>query len=293
MPTWPIFALTDNELVAGRDNKHLFAGSSRRRPWPGGYELTVPDPTMTSELWLLVIGAAVAGFVQGLSGFAFSLVAMSFWVWGIEPQVASVMAVFGSLTGQIVAAFSVRRRLDFAALAPFLAGGLVGIPLGIMVLPRLDPHLFKLVLGAVLVVWCPVMLFAQRLPKVTAGGRFADGLAGAAGGFMGGIGGFTGPIPTLWCTLRGMNKEQQRAIVQNFNLATLSVTMAGYIATGTVTRAMLPLLPMVAVALLVPALLGARVYVGLSELAFRRVVLSLLSVSGLAMLAAALPKLLM
>jgi len=239
-----------------------------------------------------MVGAVVAGFVQGLSGFAFSMVAMSFWVWGIEPRVAAVMAVFGSLTGQLVAVFSVRRRLSFSVLAPFLAGGLCGIPLGIFILPHLNPHLFKLVIGTVLVTWCPVMLFAKRLPRITAGGRTADGLVGAVGGVMGGLGGFTGAVPTLWCSLRGLGKEQQRAIIQNFNLATLAVTMAGYAATGAVTRDILPLMPVVAIALLIPALLGARVYVGLSEVAFRNVVLSLLSLSGLAMLAAAVPRLL-
>lgn len=247
---------------------------------------------MTAELALLIVGAVVAGFVQGLSGFAFSMVAMSFWVWGIEPRVAAVMAVFGSLTGQLVAAFSVRRGLGLQALAPFLAGGAVGIPLGVLVLPTLSPHLFKLVLGLVLVVWCPFMLIAKNLPKVTAGGRLADAVAGGLGGFMGGLGGFSGAVPTLWCTLRGMGKEQQRAIVQNFNLAALAVTLAGYVATGAVTRDMLPLLPVVAISLLVPVLFGARVYVGLSDAAFRRLVLSLLSLSGLAMLASAVPKLL-
>ena len=247
---------------------------------------------MSAELWLLIAGAVAAGFVQGLSGFAFSMVAMSFWVWGIEPRVAAVMAVFGSLTGQVVAAFSVRRALGFAALAPFLAGGLVGVPLGIALLPSLDARLFKAVLGTVLVLWCPVMLFSQRLPRIDVGGRIADAIAGLAGGVMGGIGGFTGAIPTLWCTLRGLDKDAQRAIIQNFNLATLAATMAGYIATGAVTHEMLPLLPVVALALLVPALIGARVYVGLSAAAFRNLVLALLSLSGLAMLASALPALL-
>ena len=52
------------------------------------------------------------------------------------------------------------------------------------------------------------------------------------------------------------------------------------------------LLPVVAVALLVPVLLGSRLYVGLSEVAFRQLVLALLSLSGLAMLVAAVPRLL-
>ena len=237
---------------------------------------------------LLIVGAVVAGFIQGLSGFAFSMVAMSFWVWGLEPRVASVMAVFGSLVGQLVGAFSVRRSLRLADLLPFLLGGIVGIPIGVGVLPHLNADMFKLIFGLILVITCPLMLILPRLPKVTAGGRLADGLAGLGGGFMGGIGGFTGIIPTLWCTLRGMEKEQQRAVIQNFNLAALSVTMAAYVATGAVTNDMLPIMPVVAIALLIPSLLGARIYIGLSERAFRHIVLSLLSLSGLAMLGNAL-----
>lgn len=245
---------------------------------------------MPSDLVLLIVGAVVAGFVQGLSGFAFSMVAMSFWVWGLDPRLASVMAVFGSLTGQVVAAASIRRKFRMALLAPYLAGGLVGIPLGIHILPSLNPNNFKLGLGVVLIVFCPLMLFSRNLPRITFGGRIADGLAGAAGGVMGGIGGMTGVIPTLWSTLRGLDKDDQRTVIQNFNLATLAVTMAGYIATGLVTKDMVPLLPVVAVALLVPSLIGAKVFAGLSQEAFRKVVLLLLSLSGLVMLVASVPK---
>lgn len=247
---------------------------------------------MSSELILLVCGAVVAGFVQGLSGFAFSMVAMSFWVWGLDPKLASVMAVFGSLTGQLVATFSVRRKLHLTTLLPYLTGGLLGVPLGVYVLPVLNPEVFKLALSLVLVIWCPLMLLSQQLPRITLGGKFADALAGALGGFMGGLGGITGAVPTLWSTLRGLDKEQQRAVIQNFNLATLAVTMAAYVATGVVTAEMVPLLPVVAIALLFPARIGVRVYAKLSQEAFRKLVLSLLTVSGLVMLFAALPKLL-
>ncbi len=226
----------------------------------------------------------VAGFVQGLSGFAFSLVAMSFWVWGIDPRVASVMAVFGALTGQLVAAVTLRRGLRLVALLPFVLGGAVGVPLGVGVLPYLDANAFKLLLGTLLVLWCPAMLFAQQLPRIRWGGRWADGVAGAAGGVMGGLGGFTGVIPTLWCTLRGFDKDLQRTVIQNFNLAALSMTMLGYALSGAITREMLPLFAVVAPALLIPSLIGARLYVGLSELAFRRLVLVLLTASGAAML---------
>ena len=37
---------------------------------------------------IVVVGAIVAGFVQGLSGFAFALVAMSIWAWTLDPKLA-------------------------------------------------------------------------------------------------------------------------------------------------------------------------------------------------------------
>jgi len=187
--------------------------------------LSLPRVLMDGSVFIVALGAIVAGFVQGLSGFAFSLVAMSFWAWSVEPKLAAPLAVFGALSGQIIAALSVRRGFDFKLLLPSMVGGLAGIPIGISLLSLLDMHLYKGILGALLIVWCPFMLATRRLPRIRVGGRFADGLCGLLGGVCGGIGGFTGPIPTLWCSLRGMEKDMQRSVIQNFNLATLAFTM--------------------------------------------------------------------
>jgi uncharacterized protein len=218
-----------------------------------------------------------------VSGFAFGMVSLSIWAWGIEPRLAVVLSVAGGLSGQLLSAFTVRRGLQFATLWPYLAGALAGIPVGVLVIPWLDAGSFRLGLGAILLVFCPLMLLADRLPAVTAGGRLADGLAGLAGGVMGGLGGFTGVVPSLWATLRRYDKDLQRAVLQNFNLAALAVTLGSYVATGIATAAVLPALAVVLPALIIPSLLGARVYRGLSPLAFRRVVLLLLCAAGAAM----------
>jgi uncharacterized membrane protein YfcA len=247
---------------------------------------------LDSSLLVIAFGAALAGFVQGLSGFGFGLTAMAVWAWALEPRLAAVLAVLGALTGQVLAAATVRRGFDAQRLWPFVAGGLAGLPLGLWLLPRLDVPLFRALLGGLLVVWCPLMLMAPRLPRIQRGGRLGDAASGVAGGVMGGLGGFTGAIPTLWCTLRGFDKDTQRAVIQNFNLAMLTVTFVAYLAGGIVTRDMLPKIVLVLPAMLVPALIGMRVYIGISEIAFRRIVLWLLTASGVALLAAALPVLL-
>lgn len=247
---------------------------------------------MGSEWLIIAVGAAAAGFVQGLSGFGFGLTAMSFWAWTIDPRLAAVMTVFGAMSGQILSAFTVRRGFSWHRLLPFLVGGLLGIPIGVAILPALDPVLFKLVLGAFLVIWCPTMLWVRHIPPIRAGGRIADGTSGLLGGIMGGIGGFTGVVPTLWCTLRRYDKDEQRSIIQNFNLATLVATMLAYVGSGMVTREMLPMFAIVAPAMLIPVLLGSRLYTGISEATFRQIVLGLLTASGIAMLVASVPALL-
>ncbi|MDM0023148.1 sulfite exporter TauE/SafE family protein [Variovorax saccharolyticus] len=247
---------------------------------------------MSSSIYLIVaLGALVAGFVQGLSGFAFGLVAMSFWAWAVDPLVAAMLAVFGALVGQLIAAVTVRRGFDWPTLWPFLVGGLAGVPLGVWLLPRLDVPLFKACVGGLLVIWCPAMLMARSLPKIQAGGRTADGVSGLLGGVCSGVAGFSGAIPTLWCTVRGMPKDASRAVVQNFNLAMLAVSFAIHLAAGNVRLSMLPLFGIVAGAVLLPVLLGARLYAGISEAAFRNLVLGLLTASGVALLASSLPAL--
>ena len=244
---------------------------------------------MSGELWLIVVGAATAGFVQGLSGFGFGLVSMSFWAWGLAPQQAAVLATVGGLTGQVLAAVTVRRGARWRLLWPFLAGGLCGLPIGFLLLQQADVRWFRIFIGTLLALWCPLMLVSGRLPRWQRGGRLADAVAGSAGGLMGPLGGFTGAIPTLWCTLRGMDRDEQRAVIQNFNLTLLAVTTLAYVQRGLITTAHLPQIALVAAALLVPALIGMRVYLGISPLVFRNVVLGLLTASGLAMLASVLP----
>lgn len=246
---------------------------------------------MPDQLFILVAGAALAGLVQGLSGFAFGLVAMSLWAWFLSPQLAAVLTLTGALAGQILAAFTVRRGFEWRRLAPFLVGGLLGIPLGVALLPRLDANLFKVGLGALLVLWCPAMLLVRELPRIRQGGRAADAVVGGLGGILGGLGGFTGVLPTLWCTLRGLGKDEQRTLVQNFNLGIQLVTLAAYLWQGLIGRHTLPMIATVIPVALLCSWAGTRLYMGLSEARFRQLVLLLLTLSGAVMLASGLARL--
>lgn len=236
---------------------------------------------MDSYLAIVIGGAVLAGFVQGLSGFAFSLAALSVWAWAVEPQTAAPMAVFGSLVGQLVALPLTWKGAKLKRLAPFIVGGLIGVPLGIFLLGVLDPAGFKLGLGVFLLVYCPAMFFAPSTLAVRWGGRWADAVSGWLGGVFGGIGGLAGGIPTLWCTLRGWDKDTQRGVMQAFNITMHVATLSGYVIAGDkINGETLKLFATITPALVIPVVLGALVFRRLDQKAFRRIVLALLFVSG-------------
>lgn len=239
----------------------------------------------------VVAGAAAGGFVQGLSGSFFGLVALAFWAWTLDPVLAGPLVVVGSIVGQLLSLGWLRRGFSARRLLPMIAGGLAGVPIGVALLHRIDPLAFRFGVGALLALWCPAMLLMRDLPRITGGGRLADAAVGLVGGVMGGLGGLTGPAPVLWSALRDWDRDVQRAVIQGFNLSLLLATLAAYLWAGAIGAEAASLLPAVALATLVPAIVGQRLYRRFSDDAFRKLVLGLLTLSGLILVATSLPKL--
>ena len=126
---------------------------------------------MTDLVPVVIAGAALAGLVQGLSGFAFGLVAMSFWAWTLDPQLAAVLVVVGALSGQVLTKLSAGRPTFTPIMFPYFLGAGAGLPLGLWLLPSINLVMFKLLVGTFLVAWCPVMLFGKTMPAIRGGGR--------------------------------------------------------------------------------------------------------------------------
>jgi uncharacterized membrane protein YfcA len=230
-------------------------------------------------------GTVAAAFVSGLSGFAFGMVALSVWAWALEPRLLSPLIVFGSLIAQIVALGTLRMRLEWAKLLPFLIPGMLGVPLGVRLLAAIDLTWFRICTGVLLIVFGGGMLLARDLPPLRYGGRVADGVMGLIAGVMGGLAGLSGPVPILWCTVRRWDKDVQRSVFQIFNVVMQALALTSYAASGIITVEIGWVFALMLPAILLPTWLGARLYHRISEVAFRRVVLALLLISGCVLVA--------
>ena len=232
---------------------------------------------------ILLVGA-VSGFIQGLSGFAFGLVATSLWAWMMEPQKVVPLVVLGSLAGQCVSILSVREEVRFARVRPFIIGGAIGVPLGAALLQSLNATAFRALFGLGLVLYCSIMLFATQLPKVRRAGSGADGAVGLVSGALAGACGMGGPPMTLWCSLREWSAMTQRATFQAFFIVMQVQILAVYIWQGIIDAPLLVSFAWLAPVIMFFSWSGSRIGRRFGEVQFRKVVFGLLLLSGVMLL---------
>jgi uncharacterized membrane protein YfcA len=230
---------------------------------------------------VVVLGALCGGFVTGLAGFGTGLTALAFWLHVVDPVVAAALVVSCSVVAQAQSLYTVRRAITWSRAWPFLAGGIIGVPLGVALLQLIAPQTLKVFLGLLLIGYTSVMLGFRRFPTIAWGGRVADGMIGFGGGALGGLAGLSGPLPTIWCGLRGWNADVQRAVYQPFNLIILAFVLCTYITQGTMTGEIWGLVFTCIPATILGAFLGIRTYGRVNDRQFRRLVLWLLLVSGI------------
>lgn len=229
----------------------------------------------------------VAALASSIAGFAFSALAGGALAHlAIEPLQAVRLIVVCSLAIQSYAVWKLRTTIQLCALWPMLAAGCATTPVGVWLLLRSDARIYAAGLGVFLAAYGICMLFGRRhsraAVRVTAG---RDAIAGALGGLAGGLAGFPGSFVTVWCSMRGGDKFDQRAIYQPY---ILSMQVVALVCLQTETSASLraaeEALAFVPFALL-GAFAGLRLFYRLTAVQFRLVLSSLLVIAGAALMA--------
>jgi uncharacterized protein len=248
-------------------------------------EQTIKDVTMDAGASALIfLGALAGGFVSGLAGFGMALMALGLWLYVLPPSLAVPLVLICSVVAQCSTLPSMWKSFDLTLVWPFIIGGLFGVPLGTMLVAHADPNVFKLTIGVFLLVF-PIALYPNRTPLAFRfGGRLADAAIGFAGGILGGLAGLSGPLPTLWATVRGWGKDARRGIFQTYNLVVLVAALCVQAASDLIGRGVIWPALLALPGTIIGAWLGARLYHALSDRNFSDVVLGLLLLSGAALL---------
>ena len=235
-------------------------------------------------LAVFLFGTFLGGLTSGLAGFAMGLVVSGIWLHVITPlQTATLIVGFGLVT-QGYAIWKLRGTLDWWAIAPFVLGGVFGVPVGTMLLTYVDPSAVRIVVGGLLVAYSIYGMARPRF-KPIATDVPRDLAIGGLNGLLGGITGLTGITVTIWSQLIGLSKDRQRAIFQPVNLATIVMSAVALSYAGAITPQVSKLYLLGLPTLLAGLWSGFKLYGRLDDIAFRKVILLLLLVAGIALLA--------
>jgi uncharacterized membrane protein YfcA len=236
-------------------------------------------------LGLFLLAAFMGGFASGLAGFAMGFIVSAVWLHLITPAQTTALIVGYSLWTQGYGVWKLRHSLSWRNVAPFIVGGTIGVPIGTLLLTYIDPAYMRSGVGLLLIVFGTYGL-AQPAFKPLHAGVAADGAVGFLNGILCGLTGLPGFIITVWCQLRGWTKDVQRAVFQPVMLAASVATGIALGFTSVVTAEIVKLYVLGLPAMLAGLWIGFKLYGKLDDAAFRKVILVLLVVAGVALVVA-------
>src|SRR6516225_1538096 len=283
---FPCFWRTSSDCARSRD----CGGSTKRHASPPFslesillrqslvLRLTLPDrrtiPFTTNQGTLLVgdigsfllLSAAVfaGGFVSGLAGFAFSAVAGGILLHVLPPIEAVPLMMACSVGVQATNLWALRSSIQWKESSLLVAGGLLGVPIAVWLLHATDPGMFR-----------QSLTYKQQMDKSR------NAVVGFGGGLIGGLTAMPGALPTIWCDMHGVSKNQQRGLVQPFIAAMQIFELALMLMHHSLSVRVLANLLLSIPALIAGAVLGIFAFRHVSEQIFRRLILLVLLVSGL------------
>src|SRR3954453_14579711 len=160
----------------------------------------------------------VATLIRSTLGFGEALVAVPLLALRMPISVAAPLAVLVSVLVAAVIVAQDWRRGEFRSAGHLILGSVLGIPLGILLLVKVDGRFVKVVLGAIIVAFSVYSLTARTKLHLRHDHRGWLMGCGFLSGVLGGAYGMNGPPLTVYGSLRGWSPQQFRATLQGYFL---------------------------------------------------------------------------
>jgi hypothetical protein len=227
--------------------------------------------------WLLLI-AFLAGLIQGFTGFGSVLMSLPLVMLWLDVRTAVPVTTLYGVVLTIGLVVPLWHDLDWRKILPLVAGSLPGIPLGVLLLVRLEAHWIQCFIGLVLVLYSLWGFFAAPRTRELRG-PWPYGF-GFLGGLLGGAISASGPPVIVYVTLQPWGKDVLKATLQGFFLFSGVVVILFQAREGLLTEPVLTLFVLSVLPILAGVWLGHALYGKLGEHSYRQVVLAMLGILG-------------
>lgn len=225
----------------------------------------------------------LATFARSAFGFGEALIAVPLLALIMPMDVAAPVAVLISITVAVVVLAQDWRHVHGRSAGWLILSTLVGTPLGLLLLTKVEGSIVKACLGIIIVAFSTYSLL-DRKRMALKDDRWAWSF-GFGAGVLGGAYGMNGPPLVMYGALRGWSPQRFRATLQGYFLPAGLMTLAGYWLAGLwkpiVNHYYLISLPAVLVAIFLGRAFSGR----MDERSFLRYIhLGLLVVGGMLLL---------
>jgi hypothetical protein len=231
---------------------------------------------------LLFLVALLAAFTQSLTGFGSALVSMAVLPGLIGIRTAAPLVTLITVTIDVVLLARYRQALNLRAIWRLVAALVLGVPLGILVLRRVEERFVLAILGVVIAGYALYALLSPRLPRLEHP-AWAYGF-GFIAGVLGGAYNTSGPPVVIFGNCRRWPPAEFKGNLQGFFLVNDLLVIAGHALSQNLTPLVLRDYLIVLPALIVGLFVGGRLDRRLDPALFRKIVLVLLVVMGLRLL---------
>jgi len=231
---------------------------------------------------ILVIIVMIAGFVQGLSGFGSALVMVPLMVLVLPPRIVVPTAlIFGTiLNGYLM--IRERKHLEMGRIWPLLIAGIIGLPAGALLLILIHASVLKVLIGSVIILTGALILLGIDM-KVKRE-KTAMLPVGLLSGILNGSISMSGPPVILFFSNQRMRKGNFRGNIVSYFLVLNIFTIPVFAISGLFTLNVLMYSLILLLPLIIGLLIGTKVAGKIDEGGFRKVVLTLVTITGAAAL---------
>lgn len=234
------------------------------------------------EIIVLPLIIVAAGFLQGLTGFGFVLIALP--LLGLFVPLKTVIPLLNmlALCISVYLSLKMRQSIRFRNITMLFLATLPGIPLGVYTLQQVSAQWLSLALGVLMISFTGYLFLAKPKPRplgmpwTLSAGFFSGILAGSIGA--------GGPPVIIYSSMQPWSKDESKGTLAFCFSITSLLVLANHAISGLITKDVLEYFTIFSPALAIGIALGVFAYKHISDQGYRKLAFFLVFLLGCMMI---------
>lgn len=233
------------------------------------------------EITTVLVGLIVflAVFTESLSGFGSALVAMALLPSLVGLQMATPLVALIAVVLETILLLRYREALEVRAIWRVVLASLIGTPVGVLFLSRVNEEIALSILGFVIAAYALYALLGLKLPHLD--GSLWAYFAGLMGGLLGGAYNTSGPPVILYADCRRWQPDVFKSNLQGYFIVSSLAVLISHFWNRNITSQVWTTFLSTSPFIVIGIIAGLSLDRWLNPAIFRKVVLLLLVVMGI------------